>query len=61
MKSINVSSEAILRNTFALEFRIYQKNSLEKPSFWIKNNIFPFSFQNLIRLLVLDERLLSSY
>ena len=23
--SINVSGEAILRNTFALEFRIYQK------------------------------------
>ena len=25
MISINVSSEAILRNTFALEFRIYKK------------------------------------
>ena len=32
---INVSSGAMLRNTFALEFRIYQNKSLEKPIFWI--------------------------
>ena len=38
--SINVSSKAILRTTFALEFRIYQKKSLEKPSFRRKKAIF---------------------
>ena len=40
MVSINVSSKAILRTTFALEFRIYQKKSLEKPSFRRKKAIF---------------------
>ena len=30
MISINASSEGILRNTFALEFRVHQEKSLEK-------------------------------
>ena len=42
---MNVSIEAVLRNTNALEIRMYQKRSLEKPSVWRKNSIFPFSFQ----------------
>ena len=31
MINMNASSEAILRNNFALGFRIYKKKSLEKP------------------------------
>ena len=30
MISINVSGEAILRNTYGLEFRIYQKKRVQK-------------------------------
>ena len=45
MISINVSSKDILKNNFALEFRTYQKKSLENPSFWRKSCIFAFSFQ----------------
>ena len=40
MISIKVSSEAILRNTFDLEFRILQKRSLKKPRLWRKIIIF---------------------
>ena len=32
MININISGEAISRNTFALEFKIYQKKSLGKPT-----------------------------
>ena len=46
MISISASGEVMLRNTFVLEFRIYQKKkSLEEPRFWRKSSIFAFSFQ----------------
>ena len=49
---MNASSEAILRNNFALGFRICKKKSLEKPWFCRKRSVFVFASNTTISMLL---------
>ena len=52
MIDMNASSEAILRNNFALGFRIYKKKSLEKPRFCRKRSVFVLASNATISMLL---------